>query len=570
MKSFKHIFFLLFFTIGNIVFAQSSYVDEWFSKNCTHCKLNNKHNSLLPDIPKNTWHNAHVSFAKGDYTKTDYYLLKDQHTSDTLKQLLQGHLLLQLGITEKAKNHFVNIFTTQNLNIQQFVYKSLGDLYYKNRIYDSIHTYYKKAFEVPIPQSRYLKSEIYENLAFIAVSNKKFKDAEISYQKILNIYKKPFDSIPVARTYSNLGNLYYEQYQDQKAKQYFDSAYVTSKTLKDLELRRSITYNLYLVNEVLKRSPEAVKYLKEYKTINDSLQKQNHVWEVAKQKEAFAIAQKQSEVDLKTAQRNVFIVILIAVLLLLIFGFIVYKKLVKQHRKIKELNFKLDKINAAKDQLFTIIAHDLRSPVAFLKQSFQLKKRNKNEKDITDNLDISKALDSLSLLLDNLLSWALNQSSLLHVNKDWFPLQPVIAQIQRQYNSLITEKNIDFSIQISSSILIYGDMELLKIAIRNCLDNAIKFTPEGGHIRIDEKIDGKIYTVSLLDSGIGIPSGQLKTIFDMSSQKVQKDTSGHKSSGLGLMLTKSMVQLNDGSIKIKQNPNGGTIINISMPFKKIA
>lgn len=113
-------------------------------------------------------------------------------------------------------------------------------------------------------------------------------------------------------------------------------------------------------------------------------------------------------------------------------------------------------------------------------------------------------------------------------------------------------------------------MELLKIAIRNCLDNAIKFTPEGGHIRIDEKIDGKIYTVSLLDSGIGIPSGQLKTIFDMSSQKVQKDTSGHKSSGLGLMLTKSMVQLNDGSIKIKQNPNGGTIINISMPFKKIA
>lgn len=567
----KRAILFFFLLISKIFFAQTSYTNQWFSKHDTHHKGNTQYSdSILTDTPENAWHNACVSLAQQNYTKADYYRLNDNKTNDTLKETLQGHILVRLGVLEEAKSHFVNLLTTQDLDLKQFLYKSLGDLFYKDKLYDSAQAYYQKAFEIPIQQSQYFTIEIHENLAYIKLSKENYKESRVSYEKILNLYQKSGDSLSVARTYSNIGNLYYEQYQDLKAIAYFDSAYTIAKPLNDLKLKSFITYNLSVTNEIIKNKDIALKYYKEYIEIEGSLQKQNHLWEVAKQKEAFAVAQKQSEVDLKTAERNTFITISIAILLTLVLGVFAYKRLNKQHKEIQKLNTKLDKLNTAKDQLFTIIAHDLRSPVALLKQAFQLRKFQQKESSIAIDQDIPKILDSLSMLLDNLLNWALSQSSLLQVHKDWFPLQPILKQIQEQYDALIQEKNIDFSLNISRQILVKGDMELLKVALRNCLDNAIKFTPEGGSIEFSETISEENYTLSLIDSGIGIPEKILTQLFEMNSRKIRKDTSGRKSSGLGLLLTQSMIQLNEGQIHIKQNPKGGTIIDITLPYKHVA
>jgi K+-sensing histidine kinase KdpD len=113
-------------------------------------------------------------------------------------------------------------------------------------------------------------------------------------------------------------------------------------------------------------------------------------------------------------------------------------------------------------------------------------------------------------------------------------------------------------------------MEIFKIVIRNCLDNAIKFTPKNGQIAITGKTKDDIFTVFITDSGIGIPEKVLKSVFEIQSNKIQKDTSGRTSSGLGLMLTKSMIQLNGGTIQIQPNPTGGTIVHISLPYKNAA
>jgi signal transduction histidine kinase len=169
-----------------------------------------------------------------------------------------------------------------------------------------------------------------------------------------------------------------------------------------------------------------------------------------------------------------------------------------------------------------------------------------------------------------LLNWALSQSSLLQVHKDWFPLHPVLQQIQEQYAPLIREKEIQFSLHISRSVLIYGDLELLKVALRNCLDNAIKFTPKGGSIAFSETIYEDNYKLSLTDTGIGIPEEILTQLFEMNAKKIQKDTTGRKSSGLGLVLTQSVIQLNDGQISIQQNPTSGTIIHITLPYKQVS
>ncbi|MFK7749064.1 MAG: ATP-binding protein [Kordia sp.] len=570
MRNTDKLFFYTLFLLGiHATLGQNSYTDQWFANNCQYCKKTSyldKKSSLATDA----WHNAHTSFANTKFKEAKRYILTDNKTNDTLKTLLEKHILIQLGVENDAKQFFHTIGSTQNKSIKQFVYKSLGKLYFNEQKYDSAIIYYDKSLKIPITQSHYFTCEILENKAYIHLKNGAFETADSLSKKILRLYKQHQDSIQIARNYSNLGNLYFEQYKDKLAKKYFDSAYTYSKSLKDLELKSNIAYNLYMILEVSKKHEAAIKYYKEHKALNDSLQKQNAIWEVAQEKEAFNIAQKQTELDLKTAERNTFIAISAGILLLFVIGFIFYRKLIAQNKKIKKLNRELNETNTVKNQLFTIIAHDLRSPVARLKQLFQLRALKKNSEGISSDKNVTQIIDALSLLLDNLLNWSLSQSDLLSVQKEWFPLWQIIRQIELQYQSLIEEKGIQFTTNIEKSVLVYGDMEIFKIVIRNCLDNAIKFTPKNGKITISGTTENESFIVFITDSGIGIPEKILKSIFEIKSNKAQKDTTGRKSSGLGLMLTKSMIQLNGGTIKIQPNPTGGTIVNISLPYKNAA
>ncbi|WP_298427759.1 ATP-binding protein [uncultured Kordia sp.] len=570
MKIINYYVFIIFTLLTISVFGQNTYTETWFINHCEYCKKNPEDRNIIKLGDVNAWHNAHVSLSKRNFKASKKYILSDIKTNDTLKQLFQNHLLYALGLEDKAKNYLLSLQDVSDKSINQFIFKSLGSLYLKKQQYDSANFYFEKALKIPIKQSYYLKNEIAQNQAYIFLLKSKYKEANELYQNILITNKSKRDTFQIAKTYSNIGNLYFEEYKDLIAAQYFDSAYTFSKSIKDLELKKTITYNKYFISEVLKKHSEAINYLKEHSAINDSLQKQNSLWQVAQEKEAFNIAQKQAELDIKTAESNTLIAISVGILIAFLGGLILYRKLAQQHKQIKKLNRELNETNTVKNQLFTIIAHDLRSPVARLKQLFQLRAVKKDSDAISSDKNVSKIIDSLSLLLDNLLNWSLSQSDLLSVQKDWFPLWQIIHQIEQQYQSLIEEKDIQFNIDIKKKVLVYGDMEIFKIVIRNCLDNAIKFTPEGGNIIISGEEEDETFTVFITDSGIGIPEKVLKSIFEIQTNKAQNDTTGRKSSGLGLMLTKSMIQLNGGTIKIEQNPTGGTIVNISVPFKNVA
>ncbi|CAM1356157.1 tetratricopeptide repeat-containing sensor histidine kinase [Tenacibaculum halocynthiae] len=561
----RYTVFFVFLHYG--CFSQTGYIDDWFSNNCDYCvSLNAKQKKL--DKDKITWHKAHIAFENKDYKKANYYLLSDKHSFIEKKHILQGHIFLRLGVYDKVKKYFNDSILKKNEKYNLLILKSLADFYEKKNK-DSAIVYYKKILKYnTIPYK--LENEVHESLAYINLSKRQFGKAEISYKILLKKCKKNNDSLFLARIFSSLGNLYFEQYQDKKAKKYFDTAYTVVKPLKNLRIKSNISHNLYIVSEALKEHKQAIKYLKEYNVFQDSIQKENTIWQVAQQKEVFNIEKKQVEIDKRTAQRNVFIVLAIATLLLLVVIYFFYKKLQQKHQQIGVLNEELKEVNALKNQIFSIVAHDLRSPVALLKQKFQVYEPKENKETITINKDVVSVIDSLSFLLDNLLNWSLSQSNLLFVQKDWFPLLPVVKQIEHQYQSLLQEKKIEFTSKDLNSVLIFGDMELFKIVLRNCLDNAIKFTPIGGTIMISGVVESEFFKLRIQDSGVGIPETVLKTLFELDAQKAQKDTEGRKSSGLGLHLVKSMIELNDGMISIENNPQGGTIVNISILHKIIA
>jgi signal transduction histidine kinase len=554
-------------------FSQNTYVDNLFAKHCMQCDvLSANYEKIELDTPVNTWHNAHVSFKHEDYEKAQYYLLKDTKTANTLKQLFQGHLLLKLGIYDEAKINLINALRLGSKSQQQMACKSLGDVFYKKKEYDSTVVYYQKAFEVDTFQSTFFKNEIYENLAYISLAKEEYTTAETYYRKILRAYIKQKDSLPIARAYSHMGNLYFEQYKDQIARKYFDSAYVYLKNLKDLELKIAVTHNLYFISELLKEPKTAIRYFKEYTIHKDSLQQQNMVWEVAQEREMFNIGIKQVELKAKTAQRNTFFAIAIGAFLLALIAFYAYRNSKQKNQQIVKLNTALTTSNATKNQLFSIVAHDLRAPIAHLKQRFESKLSQKNYQTDEPFLNTNyKAVQSVNQLVDNLLNWSLSQSNLIAVHPEWFPLKPIIDQVLFPFQSLIEEKKIKLEVETSKSILIFADINTIKIALRNCIDNAIKFTPGNGSITIsgNSKVE-KLYTLSIEDSGIGISKEIIHTLFEVDAKKIKEDTSGHKSTGLGLVLTKAMIEKNNGTLAITANTKIGTTVNVTLPFKFIS
>ena len=310
MKFLKEQFLLLFgILFYGKCFSQTTYIDNWFSNNCNYCvSLDTVKKKKELNLALSPWHNAHVAFTNKDYKKANYYLLQDKYTKEELKTIFKGHLALRLGLYDNAEKYFKDslLIKSEAGNISQIIFKSLGQLYNNKKDYDSAILYYKKV-EANNNLPAKLKNEVKESLAGISLIKREFVNAETSYKDLLKIYNKSNDSLSLSRVYANLGNLYFEQYKDELAKRYFDSAYVLAKPSKDLPLRSFITYNLYIVSEAMKKHEQAVLYLKEYTVLQDSIQKENTVWQVAQQKEDFNIAKKEAEIERKTAQRNLFL-----------------------------------------------------------------------------------------------------------------------------------------------------------------------------------------------------------------------------------------------------------------------
>lgn len=245
----------------------------------------------------------------------------------------------------------------------------------------------------------------------------------------------------------------------------------------------------------------------------------------------------------------------------------------KNEHALMESEQNLKDLNAFKDKFFSIIAHDLRSPVGSFKmltnillEDFETTPPEKAKEMLRS---IHLASSNLYDLLENLLSWTHAQRNSLVINKqnhNLFYLSDDAADSQMA-NAKVKKIKLINHIQEDSSICC--DQYITLTVIRNLLSNAIKFTPNFGevHILSDEvSIDGKNYTLlAVKDSGIGIPIEKLEVIFTLDPSKITTGTNNESGSGLGLMLCREFVEKQGGFIKIKSHENRGTTVSCYFP-----
>lgn len=226
-------------------------------------------------------------------------------------------------------------------------------------------------------------------------------------------------------------------------------------------------------------------------------------------------------------------------------------------------------LNAQKDMLLSIIAHDLKNPFhhiinlsAILSESIinDDKKRMLRYSDIIKN-----ASNQAYALLENLLDWSRSQTGTMQVRNVLIDLNAFINEIIPPLELTARNKEIGLTMEVPRMVMIYADFNMMQTVMRNLISNAIKFTGRGGSIAISAREDEEHVLIQIKDDGIGMTDEDVQGVFRLDKKVSGIGTAGEKGSGLGLILCKDFVEKNNGTIEVFSKLGEGTTIQLTFP-----
>lgn len=237
---------------------------------------------------------------------------------------------------------------------------------------------------------------------------------------------------------------------------------------------------------------------------------------------------------------------------------------------IKKAEIALKEANTLKDQIFSIIAHDLRGPIGSINQMIAFIAKEQDSIDIETRKELLNSLKDSTQetfnLLENLLDWARSQRKAIN-KPEIINIKNITSNAISLLSGLASPKNIRIENKIEESIIAFADPYMVNTIFRNLLSNAIKFTPKNGHISIEGQNNGDKISIKFIDSGIGIPRNIIDKIFDESYNYSTPGTNNEKGTGLGLKLVQRLIYQNSGSIEVTSEQNNGTTFTITLPAK---
>jgi signal transduction histidine kinase len=241
----------------------------------------------------------------------------------------------------------------------------------------------------------------------------------------------------------------------------------------------------------------------------------------------------------------------------------------KIHEHTKELKAAVQELkssNTIKDKLFSIIAHDLRSPIYNLSTMLQFSDNNQVDPEDMRQLlkGIRKDTENVQNTLDNLLNWALTQMKMSLYNPEYIVISSFLQRHLSMYQALIQKKNILSNIFCEEDIRILADKNQLSLIIRNLIDNAVKFTPPQGTIEIGAKKEGSAAIIYVANSGKELSAETIGRILDTEEVGSSFGTANEKGTGLGLQLCKEFIRNMGSQLKIERREEGMTIFSFEI------
>jgi signal transduction histidine kinase len=486
---------------------------------------------------------------------------------------IHGYSAFVKGLHKKALIN-VNSISDANKYIQIKRYL-LGNIHLNLKNFDKARDNIDKWILTDSISTNSVKKIMFHNLALCYIHKKDYSNAKKYFDKELSIIQ-PKDTLGTIRTKMDLANVYYNQYLDNDAIPLFKEAYDLAKQYSNIEFKQYTSQNMAVVERNRKRYKESVEYYREFIRWKDSLFNRDKIWELTEKDKQLAVAQKESEIAIqdeklkrqKVVQRALIFGASGLLIFLALLGFF-YKKLQNQNSLITQQKEDLAIANKTKNYLFSVVSHDLRSPMNTIKhQHLQLKKHiaDNNIEGIKEaNNSAITVTESTSHLLNNVLHWSLEQNNQMVFEQKEYPFKPIVEHVLYDYENLIEANDVTISTNYIKNSLIKADRESLKIVLRNLLDNAVKYMNGKGKLHIEMGVDSQDYAyVSIQDTGIGISKEKLERINSLKDVSIDK-INRSEGVGLGLILCQTLVKKNQGILSFDSEEGKGTKVTIQLP-----
>jgi signal transduction histidine kinase len=242
-----------------------------------------------------------------------------------------------------------------------------------------------------------------------------------------------------------------------------------------------------------------------------------------------------------------------------------YTEQVEARRKVEDLS-------RLKDEFLSIASHELRTPVTSIKGYTQLAKTLIRENDLTTSeeyLDIAlDQIDRMSRLILELLDVSRIETGRLEIRRETIRWSSFVREVVHRHHTAVSDRRFHLSVPDDSHI-VEGDRDRLEQVLGNLLENAVKYSPEGSEIfvNVEDRLDAVV--TSVCDRGIGIPADELTQVFERFHRGRQVSSTNYGGLGLGLYITKQIVERHGGSIWVESAEGQGTTFHFSLPVANV-
>jgi signal transduction histidine kinase len=284
------------------------------------------------------------------------------------------------------------------------------------------------------------------------------------------------------------------------------------------------------------------------------------------------LLQKMNQANMATIRQQqyleyaaVFIIGLLSILAFVTFQTSRQRK--KLNKDLARTNSELERLNKLKNKLFSVISHDLRTPLGNLASILNLyQSGDLNAADVaTVAAKLGQQVTASGYVLENLLEWAKSELHEVKNNPVNVLLRQKVNKVMHQFDADLKTKKITALNDVPENVEVWADRNQIQIVLRNLLGNAIKFTRENGTIKIAAKQYSSSVQITITDSGVGMTGEQLSKLFQSDQLVTTMGTNKEKGSGIGLLITRELVTNNGGSIEVESAKEKGTTFTITLP-----
>ncbi|PSL43474.1 signal transduction histidine kinase [Chitinophaga niastensis] len=541
----------------------------------------------------------------------------DQQMQLTLTALKLAESLGDLPMRGVLNNDVGNIFTEQNSPRDALVYlkkslrikqqlnekpeigktlNNIGSAYISLQMHDSAMYFLEKAEKIKLElnDQRGL-AYTYENMGIIAMLQHRY-DVALRYHQLSAAYYKAADNLPgLTKASLNLAEVQTMLGDMKNAERNLAAARDINSKLGNVK-NEMIYYKIrYELDSARKDYAAALTNYKEFSERNidyfnveksKQISRSQEQYESEKKQRENVLLKKEQQMHLATIQQQRVLVLsaaalFLALLLITVMVYRLYKRQQElylelnnknrevslQNRIILEQNSTLENLNQVKDKIFSVISHDLRSPLAILEGLLFLLKDEKIDAQqfrlYTDEL--WRDVKNTAYMMDNMLQWASNQMKGIGVKADDFDVTQLLNQEFELLQTLARQKEVNLIHELNNTIMVYADPDMIRLVLRNLINNAIKFTPAGGEVVITARQEKDQAEITVRDNGKGIPPENQHRIFS----NIYYSTTGtqnEKGCGLGLHLSKDFVERNHGRIWFLSKPDNGSSFYFTLPL----